>query len=411
LLDSDGQTLFRRLAVFRGTFSVEAAAAVAHAELDDLAMLVDQSLLKHVGSDRFLLLETLREFGVERLLDDEAQQAAQAHSAYYLSVIEQESARLEGPELQPARSRLLEEAANLRATLDHLASCGDAERLAAGVNGLWRFWMIAGMLRDGERYATLGLAHGAALPADVRIQLLRNAFWAHALLGHWDAASPAADERLRLARESGDPNELLGALSSSAVAFQSIEDYETARALGSEAVAVARELGDPGQICVALGNLAVTEQQDGDHAAPERLLAEEVEIRRSLDDPNRTADALANLGIALIYNDKPDAARGCLKEALPTLFDSDLVMFAWGLVGLALVAWSDGAAAPAASLLARGEALQREMGYTHTQGAMALHREKTQPLRDARADPDIDAAWHQGETMTLEAALAQALTV
>jgi hypothetical protein len=86
-------------------------------------------------------------------------------------------------------------------------------------------------------------------------------------------------------------------------------------------------------------------------------------------------------------------------------------MFAWGLVGLALVAWSDGAAAPAASLLARGEALQHEMGYTHTEGAMALHREKTQPLRDARADPDVDAAWNQGETMTLEAALAQALTV
>lgn len=58
-------------------------------------------------------------------------------------------------------------------------------------------------------------------------------------------------------------------------------------------------------------------------------------------------------------------------------------MFTWALVGLALVAWSDGATASAARLLACGEALQRKMGYVHSEGAMALQHDKTQPLRDA----------------------------
>jgi predicted ATPase/class 3 adenylate cyclase len=408
LLDTDARVLFRRLSVFRGTFAADAAAAVARAELDDLATLVDQSLLKHVGGDRFLLLETLREFAIEQLSDAEAEEAAEAHTAYFLSVIELEAPRLESPELSAARARLLEDVANLRATLDRLH---DDVRLADAVNGLWRFWNAAGLLRDGERYATLGLEIGAELPDGVRIDLLRNAFWSRATRGHWEEARPIAAERLRLARALGEPAHVIAALMSSAVAFDSSGDFEAARAHGSEAVAVARELGEPARIAIAVGNLAAAEQRGGDDAAAERLLSEEIEIRRGLGDPNLTAAALGNLGILHAYADRPDAARPCLREALPTLFESNPMGFGWALAAMALVAWSHGDGVTAARLLARSESFHREIGYSHTDKAMAEHYVKTQPLRDARSDPAVDEAWHEGEAMPLEAALAEALTV
>ena len=411
LLDTDAKTLFRRLSVFHGTLSVAAAAAVAQAGLDDLATLVDQSLLKHVRDDRFLLLETLREFAGEQLSDTEAEQAAEAHTAYFLSVVDHEAPRLEGPELLAARANLLEDVPNLRAMLDRLAKNGDVPRLTSAVNGLWRFWLTAGMLRDGERYALLGLELGSALAGRDRIHLLRNAFWAHAQLGHWELARLAANERLRLARAVDDGNELIGALQSSVFAFTMVEDFETARELGSEQVALARRLADPAQLAMALGTLGATEQQAGNNADAERLLAEEVAIRRSLGDPIRTATALHGLGMVRAYWDKPEEAKPCFQESMPILLGSDPVAFAWGLAGMALIAWSRGNRLTAARLLSRAESSHREIGYTHTEKAMAAHYGKTQPIRDTLADPAVEAAWREGETMGPEAALEEALTL
>ena len=98
LLSPDEQAAFRRLSVFRGSFTLEAAEAVAGADLDQVATLVEQSLIKLLGDDRFFLLETLREYARERLdASGETDEYALRHARWYLERLEEKSADADGP--------------------------------------------------------------------------------------------------------------------------------------------------------------------------------------------------------------------------------------------------------------------------------------------------------------------------
>lgn len=409
LLDGDARTLFRRLSVFRGDFSLTSVEEVLDANLDAVAFLVDHSLLKPVGDDRFLMLETLREFAVEQLTADEVVAFRTAHADHFLAAAENDGPLLAGAGGTDARARLVRELPNLRAAIDWVIEGGDDDRLVRFVNALWRLWIVLGLYREAKRYAlrALGLADGR--PYKIRLDLLRNASIAYQNLGEWGEALRLAEERVELARAVGDLEELSRALTQVSAPCQAIGDLGRARSSGIEAVAIARRQPIGTSLAVALHNLAVTERLREDYVAAEALQAEAVTIISTLEEPAFLAHALHNLGQIRVCEGNFDSAETCFREALPTLLGSDRMIFAWALLGMSHLAWHRGNEISAARLLARGEALHREMGYVPAAAYAAMYESSALAVRRARMRPEIEAAWQEGEAMSSEDALAEAL--
>ncbi len=214
LLTPEEQALFRWLAVFVGGFTLEGAEAVVFAgdalDLDvfeGVASLVDKSLLRQeVGPDeepRFAMLETIREFGLERLAARGEEAAIQnAHAAYFLALVEQAESALLGPEQMAWLTWLDAAHDNLRAALDWcLASDAEAGLRLAGALSL--FWQVRGYLLEGRRWLEALLAQ-----APQRAALRAKALHAAGQLARHqaDIASGISlcEESLAIYRELGD---------------------------------------------------------------------------------------------------------------------------------------------------------------------------------------------------------------
>ena len=164
LLSKDEKKLFRRLAVFVGGHTVEAAAAVCRTlqgqnveVLDGLASLVDENLLRQEeqpdGEPRFFMLETIREFGLECLIaSGEESLARRAHLDFFLNLAEEAEPQLTGPQQATWLDRLEREHDNLRAAVDFALVVEGGAAVAARLGvAVWRFWLIHGSLNEGSK--------------------------------------------------------------------------------------------------------------------------------------------------------------------------------------------------------------------------------------------------------------------
>jgi predicted ATPase/transcriptional regulator with XRE-family HTH domain len=194
LLDVGEQMLFRRLGVFVGGCSLEAVAAVSSASqgipgdiwtdtLDGLTALVDKSLLRQEagtdGAPRFMMLETIREYALERLVASGEEAALrQQHALYYLTLAERAEPLLHGAEQLAWLNRLEADYDNLRAVLawSQVAVDGAAVGLRI-VAALWPFWQFGGYLSEGREQVTRMLAHPeAAAPTVARARAVCGRF-------------------------------------------------------------------------------------------------------------------------------------------------------------------------------------------------------------------------------------------
>ena len=130
-------------------FDVEAAEAVVEADLEELATLVDASLLKSRGDSRFLMLETIREFARARLPSADATRLPGRHAQRYLALAEAAAPHLTGHEAGAWLARLDADVANLRTGFDWLA-LEAPELLPRFALSLWRFWLVRGLYDEGQ---------------------------------------------------------------------------------------------------------------------------------------------------------------------------------------------------------------------------------------------------------------------
>ncbi len=375
LLDADEQRLFRRLAVFAGGFSLEAADAVANPDgaLDTLTLvehLAEDSLLRRladVGDDpRFGMLETVREFAAERLAasGDDAP-SRDAHARAFLALAESESPRLSGPEQAAALARLAAEHDNLRAALAWAEGAGETEtglRLAAA---LWKFWDIRGHYAEGRAWLDrfLDRAGSAGEPSAPRAYALNGAgalAWAQ---DDRTAAVARYDEALAQFRALGDTRGAAIASTNLGLVVGDLGDHGRAIALHNEALALFREVGAAGPVAVALNNLAQATWATGDLVRAEALLTEALALRRDLGDERGTAIALSNLGGVARERGDVDRAATLHADALALhrrLGDTDGV--ASSLANLGLVAHDRGDYARAVALQEEALALFRDLG-------------------------------------------------
>ena len=150
LLDPAVKELFARLSVFAGSFPLAAAEEVCGADLDGLAALVDSSLLKPIGDDRFLMLETIREYALERLAaSEEAEELRRRHADFFAALAEQAYERRFDAEAEWS-GRLELDHDDLRAALDWLAA-NDPDGALELAGALGWFWLSHGLLAEGVR--------------------------------------------------------------------------------------------------------------------------------------------------------------------------------------------------------------------------------------------------------------------
>ena len=287
LLDDDERLVLRRLCVFVGGCTLEAAETVCGCEPGVLQRLVDASLVRvrHDGP-RLSLLETIREYGLEEAsgqLDD----SRARHAAYYVAFAERAAS---GPDL----GLLAEEHDNVRAALAWALERGDADvalRLAAAA---WPYWHQRGHLGEGSGWlvAALDLPGAEAVAAGVRVAALIGAARLALDLAAGDRAAVAAERAVVLAREPGDPRQLVAALNTRGLVARESDAYGDARRDHEEARALAAATGDVAGEAAALLGMAVVALYVGGPAAAADPVEESLVLARACGDERLVADAL-----------------------------------------------------------------------------------------------------------------------
>ena len=421
LLSPEERVLFRRLAAFVGGFTLEAAAAVVTPArdagievLEGVASLVDKSLLQQAdepeadGSEpRYLMLETVREFGLEQLeASGEAEAIRERHAAYFVGLVGDLAPRLYGE----ARwlDRLAAELANARAalawTLEHEAAEA-ALRLATGLG--W-FWYSRGDSREGERWlrAALTRSGGGAARADA---LVGAAFLA--TLRDAAAAVALAEEGLAVARAQGYAFGSARALLALGIAAEWARDFDRAAALEVEALALLRGIGDPLWTALVLVNLADANLWRGELARAQALAEEGLALSRAVG--NEFGVALALGPVAVSATERWDLGRATrLYEERLSLWMGlgDRPGVGGTLAGFAGVAMARGQPERAARLLGAAYALRDALGVAH----LHHHVRGERVLAAARAclgEETFAAAWAVGRATPVEAAIADAVAL
>ena len=416
LLSTEEQTLFRRLAVFRGGCTLDAAESVADADLDTLQSLLDKSLLRRTG-DRFWMLETIRAYARERLAEigDEAEWR-ERHGEYFLDFAESNDPQQApgGRDLAVMYAHVDAEIDNLRAALEWARDSGDHERLLRLAASLEYYWSSRGLWHETHSWNALALERGSS-PARARMSILNQESWHYARERDWEAADARVAEWLRIAEQEGDEHEALRAQNAAALQATDKGDFEAARRLFEEVGARAAEAGDRMILAFVAVNLAGLFIQEGDYAAGIEYGAKAVELFRELGDENGQVVAIANSAWCSLALADPAQAASDFHTSLGPLArqgafrtqqaTGTLEGFGISLVSLRLVE-------AGVRILGGAEALREEIGFGHRDPLDIELRDAA--IAAAKADLGEEAfstAWKEGEAMSPEDVMAFALQV
>ncbi len=469
LLEEREKVLFRRLSVFAGGCTLEAAQAVCNAPapeaerngvesqemaigvLDSFAALIDNSLLRlaiehegvgtrkaenrEIGEEtRYSMLETIREYALEQLeASSEAEKIRQRHANFCLALVGEEESEHQGPESAVWLRQLETEHDNLRAALRWALESGHLEMGLRLSGALWRFWYQRGHFTEGRRWLAAFLSQAQEGEEDgaqtdrlrgtenYKTRDFKRETWARtkALIGAgtlaWgqgdlQAARSCFEESLALCRDLGDKQGSANALSSLGAVASGLGDYATSRSLREESLFLRRELGDKGGIACSLSNLGEVARCQGDYAAARVLYEESLAIRREMGHKNATGLLLHNMGHV--------ALRECDFAQAAALFGESLTISAElgskhtitdCIAGLAGVAGAQGEPSQAARLFGAAEALRNAISSVF---APADYIEYERNLASSRAQLGREvwgAAWEEGGAMNIEQATSYAL--
>jgi len=407
LLDSASQELFARLAVFAGSFPLAAAEDVCEADFDVVASLVDSSLLKPTGADRFLMLATIREYALERVVETEAADLRRRHARFFSRLAEQAyESRFDAEAEWSARIELDHD--DFRAALDWFAT-NDPDRALELAGALGWYWLSRGLLEEGcTRLLEALAASGSGGHARARALTALGALTARR--GDAESGQEQLEEGIELWRELGDRAELASALDSLGwPLIYDAGDEAGALAAFEEAREIRRELGDASgvtralvgvcQVLVALG--------DVDRAEPlSRDLLEHAgdDLRTEHFGYHFLADC------ALIRGDTVQAEtryRQSLQAALPL---GDVIETSFEVQGVAMAAAGNGDNERGLRLAASVEALWESLGISISVAFWdALLERYIGPAREELGEK-ADSIWAEGRALPFDDAVQLAAT-
>lgn len=464
LLEPTERALFRRVAVFVGGWTLEAAAEVADIPLDlkfdaldGMSALVDDNLVNRLdggnGEPRFSMLETIREYGLEQLAISREQDVTERrHSAFFLEVGTQAREMMDGPEQATWLARLATEHDNTRAVLERAISTGDAvTALQLGVF-LWKLWAQRGYLAEGRRTLERALRIGGDVEPAMRVRAIYCLGLLTLDLGELSEARAHFTEGLAIWRKVGNQDGIATALNGLGLVAQHMGEYTTATKFLEEARAIWSDLGDISGIAIAqgaLGDLAIAEGEyerarewhesnlairhqlgniDGaayslwalatvarlqsDSAKAEALYRESAAIFKNLGDRQGVAHNL--YGLARVAQQKRDdfEALRLLQEALELNHSlGERFWVAECIQGIGAIVAMRGHVERAVRLLGAVDALRSSM---LTVPGVAERQEIEQTMAIARrtlTNSAYDEAWAAGQRLSLEEATAEALAL
>jgi predicted ATPase/DNA-binding XRE family transcriptional regulator len=375
LLPDTERALLRRLAVFAGGWTLEAAEALAAVEgigaaqvLDLLEHLVDKSLVlvedRH-GHARYRLLEPIRQYAHEQLVaSGEAETAAQRHATYFLALAKTAEDALWVPQPNTWQQRLEQEHDNLRGALRWLTVNGDVVRAQDLGSALARFWLLGGYHREGRTWLTELVRLGsAAEPSVVRANVL---IWTGTLAGFqgdYAAARQFLEQGLAIAQQAGDREATAHALYRLADVAWWSGDHTTAAAMGEAALAASRAAGHGALEASSLFSLGAAAWGRGEFVEASARLDECLVLSRQIGFQRGVAMALGMLGRVSLAQADLDLARAQLASSQEVFGSID---FPWGvalvLVPLGWVALERGELARSRALLLESVQLYEQLG-------------------------------------------------
>jgi len=418
LLDEHERVLFRRLSVFAGGFTLDAVEKVgaggdiAEADVVDLvSRLVEKSLvMRDAAGERYRMLETVREYAVERLrASDEMPATRDRHLHYYLALAEKAAPHLISASQGPWLLRLDPELENLLGAhgwCDHAADGGPLGlRLVRAV----RFYFFSrGLVTLGYRMTLEALGRdGAQRREFARCRALSDAGQFAKKMGRNHEALNYLQESLAVAREIGDRARVAVALQPLGMTYLALGETATARTCLMEALDLAHAQGDKREIAAAMSTLGQLHRIEGDLAAAEAASRHVLALARELDDRQSIGFELLNLAMIAILRDDAADARSLLREIAAIDAEIGDKTLAQGMLDVAAgLAVLRGDAAGAARFHGAAEAQLGRAGARRDPADEAFVATVVGRARAELGKQAFDSAAEAGRAIPLAAALA-----
>jgi len=443
LLGPDERKLFAHLAVFSGGCTAEAAEAIcaegdgrrlsplstsqsaadvgSPGVLELLESLLDKSLLQlqetPKGESRYIMLDTIREYALERLTargPQEIRVLRKRHTAYYLRLAQTAAPELTGMQQSPWLDRLEREHGNLRAALEWAIDGADALLAAQLCGALWHFWAMHGHLEEGRQW----LQYARALAADdgdrLSLSLQAMLFSGEGSLAYYQGDEATArqlfERGLALSRETADRWGMAFALDGLGALAASRGDYDRAKTYSEQSLSISREIGDKWLSGITLLSLGEIARAQRDYLQALRCYEEGLALLRERGDRLFAAIALHDLGQVAQDQGQYDRARAIHAESLSLCRDlGSRRGIAMCLEKLAGIAGAQGQPGRAARLLGAADALRKAIGAPIGAADRRDYERLVAVVRADLTESEFALAWEQGRVMTLEQAIACAL--
>src|ERR1022692_662855 len=408
LLSTGERELFKRLAIFPASFDLMAAEEVCAADLPTISSLVDKSLV-HRRDDRFALLETVQEFAAERLTVTEQHELARRHGAYFAQAVEAMAGAQSWPSNPETFGELDEDLANLRAALAWTQTNGEAALcLRLGV-ALSRFWIDRGHRDD----ACLWLEAAPLAEVSVGPSLRAAALEAAGLLDYFVVTDPDQAERyytqsLALHRELGNTPRVAFLLNRLGRIASERADLDTAISFHREALGLFEEITDNAGRAATLHLLAGVARDQGSYDESERLFTDAIRLARS-SFPGLVRHSLHSLGDLALDRGDYRGAVAYYQASLDITGASERrsrILCAAGIAGAPV---GLGAYPLAARVWGAVEAEERALGFRMLGDERKRYELWAKTLRGHLGDAASVAACAEGETLTIDEALRQAI--
>lgn len=378
LLDAAEQRLFRRLSVFTGNFTLEAVESLSSTyadetglTLDGVTSLIDKSLLLQIEREgeepRLLMLETIREYGLEVLAaSGEEEITRQDYIAYYLELAERAGPELVGRQQAAWLDRLEREHTNLQAALHWSVAQGRARHdmtvaLRLGV-ALRNFWLVHGPYSEGRNFLEQALAASEGVAVPLQAKALYTAANLAFILSDHDRAEALCQESLKLFRELEDRPGMAFALY--LLAWISRDNINVDIAMVEEALELFKEIGDREYVAWSFYTLGYLDGIRGEYTRACTWIEESLFLHKEIENKRGIAFSLIGLAQIYYYSQSNQATMNTLLNESLALFREldDKTGIAYSRLLQGQLSFVQGDAAKAALLIKESLVIYRELG-------------------------------------------------
>jgi predicted ATPase len=403
LCSAEEQELFGRLAVFSGGWTLDAAETVCDADLDTLASLLDKNLIRREG-ERFSMLETIREYAVERFEESGEVEIRRRHAEYMTELAESVEGEHLGPAQAALRTRFRAEWDNVRAALSWALENGETELGLRLVGALAMVWLDRNFAVEGEQWFHAFFERSESVDPGIRAKALMTGAMIAGVRSEHELANSRVEQALGHFRSVGSREGIAWSLSGLAVGAMELGKPEDAGPILEEADRLHRQLGNDAGLRRVLHLQGQQAAAVGDIDRGRELLRESGERSTTVGDAFSAATSVHSLGDLELEAHRLDAAEEAYKEGLRLSWEGGADrLVCYCLAGLAAVAAERGDSVRAATLWGFAEAYESRLKFKLRR--RSLYEGRLEPVAAEHAE-----RYEAGQRLDLGAAVELALS-